>query len=113
LQVKLWRPLTVLAAFFPADAKRVVAARARRWSKVAREDSRLVEDLIDMGGILTGQPAMLENGWPTPALPDAKDRDYQLGRRDMALQLLALMNLTPTQLHSLVKEDAYGPDDHD
>lgn len=82
----------------------------KRWTKAARDEPRLSEDVIRMGGILNGQPAVLDNGFPTPDLPDTQLLAYQAGRRDMALQLLALMSLTPYQLNTLVKEPDHGPE---
>ena len=105
----VWHPLSLIQAFLPFQARREGVRMARRWGKAARDESRLAEDLIRLGGVLAGQPAMLEDGIPTPALPDAQALAYQAGRRDLALQLLALMNLTPTQLNTLAKEPDYGP----
>lgn len=103
----IWSPLTTLAAFLPFGAKREAMRLARRWGKAAKDEPRLPEDLIRLGGVLNGQPALLDNGFPTPALPDAQTLAYQAGRRDMALQLLALMSLTPYQLNDLMKEPDY------
>lgn len=103
----VWHPLTTIVAFLPFAAKREAMGLARRWGKAAKADPRLAEDLIRLGGVLTGQPARLEDGFPTPALPDAQALAYQAGRRDMALQLLALMSLTPYQLNDLMKEPDY------
>lgn len=103
----VWSPLTTIAAFLPKAALWEGARLARRWGKAARAEPRLAEDLIRLGGVLTGQPAILDNGFPSPALPDAQTLAYQAGRRDMALQLLALMSLTPYQLNELMKEPDY------
>lgn len=105
----LWTPLTHLAACLPGHARREAVRMARRWTQAAKADSRLPEDLIRLGNVLTGQPVVVEQGWPQPALPDPQRLAYEAGRRDMALQLLALMSLTPTQLNALVKEPSYDP----
>lgn len=109
----IWDRLSILRGFVPFSARSIALRRARRWSKVAREDGRLAEDLILLGGIMTTQPVDLVDGWPTPALPDAQLLAYQAGRRDMALQLLALMSLTPMELNTLAKEPDYAPPAHD
>jgi hypothetical protein len=111
----IWNPVTILAAVIPGHARREAARMARRWTAAAKADPRLAEDLIRLGNVLAGQPAVLDNGLPTPDLPDAQLLAYQAGRRDMALQVLALMNLTPTQLNALVQEPDYEPPayDHD
>lgn len=108
--MRIWHPLSLIQAFLPFEARREGLRLARRWGKAARDDSRLAEDLIRLGGVLAGQPARLQDGWPTPDLPDTQMLAYQAGRRDLALQLLALMNLTPTELNTLAKEPDYGPD---
>lgn len=106
----LWHPLSLIQAFLPYEARRLGARMAKRWGRAAREEPRLAEDVIRMGGILGGQPAVLADGFPAPDLPDTQLLAYQAGRRDLALQILALMNLTPTQLNTLVKEPDLGPD---
>ena len=109
----IWTPLTILAAAFPFGARRAVIRMSRRWTSAAKADSRLVEDLIAMGGVLAGQPATVTDGWPVPSLPDPQRLAYEAGRRDLALQLLALMSLSPLQLNELAKEPDYGRHDHD
>lgn len=109
----VWTPLTTLAACLPGYARRENAAKVRRWTAAGQKDSRLAEDLITLGGVLQGQPAQIDNGWPTPALPDPTRLAYEAGRRDMALQLLALMSLTPYQLNLLVKEPDYDAPAYD
>lgn len=105
--MSIWHPLSILQAIFPAGAKAELATKARRWRLAAEREPDLVVDLIDLGGVLTGQPARVIDGWPTPALPDAQALAYAAGRRDMALQILALMNLTPSQTQALMKEAQY------
>lgn len=109
----IWDRLSVLKGFVPFAERNIALRRARRWTKVAREDSRLAEDLILLGGIMTTQPAALKDGWPTPELPDGQLLAYQAGRRDLALQLLALMSLTPLELNTLAKEPDYAPPSRD
>ena len=109
----IWNRLSIIHAFLPFEARREGLQMAKRWGRAAREDPRLGEDLIRLGGIMTGAPTVLRDGWPTPNLPDPQQRDYQNGRREMALQLLALMNLTPTDLNKLAQEPDYGPDQND
>lgn len=101
----IWDRLSILQAIFPASQKAELARKVRRWHGIAKDDTRLVIDVIELGGILTGQPALVANGWPTPVLPDPQTLAYAAGRRDMALQILALMNLTPSETQALMKED--------
>ncbi|MDZ7919978.1 hypothetical protein [Rhodoferax sp.] len=103
----IWHPLTILQAIFPSEARRELARVADRWRKAANTTPALAEDLIRLGEVIAPQPARLNEGYPTPALPDAIQLAYAAGRRDMALQLLALMNLTASQTHALMKEQSY------
>lgn len=109
----IWDRLSIIRGFVPFAARAVALRQARRWSLAAREDSRLAVDLIVLGGIMTAQPATLQDGWPSPALPDPQRLAYEAGRRDLALQLLSLMSLTPTELNTLAKEPDYAPPAHD
>lgn len=106
----IWHPLSLIQAFLPFEARRQGTRMARRWGKAATAEPRLAEDLIRLGGVLAGQPAMIEDGFPVPDLPDPQRLAYQAGRRDLALQLLALMNLTPYQLNAMAKEPDLDPD---
>lgn len=105
----IWNRLSLIQAFLPFSARNEAVRMARRWTGAAKNDSHLAEDLIRLGGVLAGQPATLQDGWPSPDLPDPQRLAYEAGRRDMALQLLALMSLTPLQLNTLLKEPDYEP----
>ncbi len=109
----IWNRLSILQGFIPFTARKAAARRARRWTEAARRDAHLAEDLIILGNVLATQPATMQDGWPTPALPDPQRLAYEAGRRDLALQLLALMSLTPAQLATLVKEPDYDPPELD
>ena len=83
-------------------ARADVADKARRWSRAYRAGPDLAIDIIQLGGILTAQP-MQPNGDI-----DARDHGrlaYEAGRRDFAVQLLSLMNLSPFDLNTLMEND--------
>lgn len=105
----IWNRLSVLQGFVPFSQRAQARRRVRRWTGAAQADSRLAIDVITLGGVMAAQPATLQGGWPTPDLPDPQRLAYQAGRRDLALQLLALMSLTPLELNELAKEPDYGP----
>ncbi len=109
----IWNRLSVLQGFVPFSERSLAIRRARRWSEASKRDNRLAEDVIILGGVMTTQPAILDNGFPSASLPDPQLLAYQAGRRDLALQLLALMNLTPNELNTLAKEPDYGQSAHD
>ncbi len=99
----IWDRLSVLRAFFPRRAQ--AQAVGRRWSKVARDDGRLREDVIRMGGLLTMQPVAVQDGIPELEQLDPHRLAYEAGRRDFAIQLLALMGLDHADMNALMMED--------
>jgi len=103
----IWHRLPYLAALFaPAPPNDPKAARcARRWSAAADRDPELAEDLIRLSGLLVTQPVDPASGTALPL--DATRLAYEAGRRDFALQLLAMMQLSPSDLDRLMRD----PDD--
>lgn len=102
----IWNPLHILRGAFavqrPSDLKPI----AHRWAAAAMADDRLCDDLIVLGEIMVAQPARLENGYPTPQLPDPVHLAYLAGKRDLALQLLALTGYKPRNLRNRAMETA-------
>lgn len=95
----IWHKLTFLQALFPS--RRVASEVARRWHRARRDQPELALDLIRMGGVLTAQPVV--DGDVVP--PDPLRLAYEAGRRDFALQLLAMTNLTMHELNSLMEDN--------
>lgn len=89
--------LSVLRSLFPArqPAKDI----SRRWMGAALANPALVQDLIRMGGLLAMQP--VENGELAPI--DPQRLAYEAGRRDLAMQLLAMMTLNPATFTTLLE----------
>lgn len=102
----IFDPISILRArFTERRAARVLAAR---WSAAAARDPELREDIIRLGGLLAQPETRFENGieMRDPIDPYRLARDE--GRRTMALDLLALMNVTPHQLSQMSEvKDAY------
>jgi hypothetical protein len=101
----IWDRLSVIASVFPHSARNEAVRMARRWGAAGAAEARLAEDLIRLGGVLTLQPVTLTDGFPETEPVPVEQLAYQAGRRDLALQLLALMGLTPFELNKLMKED--------
>lgn len=80
---------------------RAVSARSARWQAAALREPRLAEDLIVLGRLLA-MAAQDDDGRfnQTP-----EQLAHEAGRRDMALEVLALMRLTPWQLHQMTESD--------
>ncbi len=97
----IWDKITYLRALFPTKA--AAADVARRWYRARTREPDLAADLIRMGGVLLAQPA----GPDGVGALDANRLAYEAGRRDLALELLAMMQLTIAELNSLM-EDSDG-----
>lgn len=107
---QIWNKLSVLRGLAPTE--RVVAAEiratespsevdlARRWYRARTTTPELVADVIRMGGLLTPQP--MQAGEVLPL--DPYRLAYEAGRRDMALQLCAVMSLTIEELNYLMED---------
>jgi hypothetical protein len=99
----IWNRLTVLRALFPRRAQAIEVAR--RWSKVARDDGRLQQDIIRLGGVLQMQAVTLQDGIPELDQLDPHRLAYEAGRRDFAVQLLALMGTSFEDMNTLMEDD--------
>lgn len=86
--------------FYGYSVDRGSYERGLRWATAADKDPALIEDLIIMGEIIQIGPMDENNTLKATDLELAYDR----GRRDLALDLLAMMNLTPYELNKLMKE---------
>jgi hypothetical protein len=95
----IWNRLDILRAVFPTKA--VAASVSRRWRKIGGEDGRLKEDLIRLGGVLILQP--VQDGEPQPL--DPLRLAYEAGRRDFAMQLLALMGTSFEDMNRMMEDD--------
>lgn len=95
----IWDRITILRVLLPnrAQAHEV----ARRWRSAAQRHPGLTEDLIRLGGVLVLQP--FENG--EPDVKDTARLAYEAGRRDMALQLLAMMTLSTSKMSDLMENN--------
>lgn len=94
--------LGIIRAMFPS--KSVASDVAARWKRAALKDQDLIADVIRMGGVIALQPDTYEQGVPIGAPIDPVRLAYEAGRRDMAVQLVALMGLTNTELQSLMED---------
>lgn len=72
-----------------------------RWQAAANRERSLVADVIRLCGLLTQQPRQDAE----VAAIDPLRLAYEAGRRDLGLELLALMNLTHTELANLMEDN--------
>jgi len=106
--MKIWDKVAILH-FGPFGDARAAAIVARRWWKARARDPELAADLIRLSGVLT--LPRLGNG--APDVTDAQALAFEAGRRDMALQLLAMMQLTHQEMATLMEDNHVSDIDDD
>lgn len=88
-----------------AGTRAAAQAKAHRWQKALVRDPALKSDLIEMGGVLLMPPLRMSGGAPQPASQDLYQCGREAGRRELALQLLALSGLTLDEFSQLMEDD--------
>lgn len=74
---------------------------ARRWNKARLANPELMADVIRLGGVLAAQP--MQAGEVQPL--DPARLSYEAGRRDFALQLLAMMQMSIDEFNLMTERD--------
>lgn len=74
---------------------------ARRWNKARLAYPELMGDVIRLGGVLTAQP--IQGGEVQPL--DPARLSYEAGRRDFALQLLAMMQMSIEEFNLMTERN--------
>lgn len=93
----IWDRLSVFMTLFPRATADQARSVARRWRRAFADEPALAEDLIRLGGVLALTP-------PNPKGPNLEQLAYEAGRRDFALQLLAMGGLSPWQINQMMGE---------
>lgn len=101
--MKLFARIPVLQMLF--SDRRAAASCAARWSKAASKDAELVADVIRLGGILDRATEEYRDGVIVPNPVDPIRMAKEAGRREFAVELLAMMQITPEELRSLTEYD--------
>lgn len=97
----IWQRLPLIRALIPH--KGTAGDTARRWRNARAVAPELAEDVIRFSGLMTMQPARFEDGFSTPELDPAR-LAYEAGRRDLGLQMLALMGVSQTELNAMMED---------
>ncbi|WP_333828284.1 hypothetical protein [Pararhodobacter sp.] len=98
--------LSIFRSIFPD--RRTARTVAARWARAASDQPMLINDLIGMGAVLALQ--LRSNGLPDT---DPQRLAYEAGRRDLALELLAMAGVSRTDLNTLstmMEKDRYETD---
>ncbi|MDF2235379.1 hypothetical protein P2H44_22720 [Albimonas sp. CAU 1670] len=82
--------------------RRTVSARARRWGRAAVADPRLAADVLALGGV---HETTARDGRTGAVVLDPNELAHAAGRRDLALELVALMGVTPFELRELMLQE--------
>lgn len=100
----------VLRLLFAGAARKFAAPVAGRWQRAARAEPNLMRDVIGMGFVLAMQPR-------SEGVPEISPTQlaYDAGRRDLALEILALMGARNDEILKLMEtehehEHAYDDD---
>ena len=105
----IWNRVSIIRWIFrqAPDKQRdpVAGDHARRWRRAFQEAPELAEDLIRLGGVLTLAPARLVEGQAQPDPIDPMRLSYDQGRRDFALELLALGKISIPELNQLLEDE--------
>lgn len=73
---------------------------SRRWARARQSNPELLGDVIRLGGLMVAQP--MQDGEVMPL--DPYRMAYEAGRRDLALQLSAMMALSVSDLNDLMED---------
>lgn len=95
----IWDKIGILRSLFPSRAAALEVSK--RWNSASQKNRALAADLIRLGGVMTLQP--IEQG--EVDITNLQRLAYEAGRRDLALQLLAMMNLTIEDLNTLSEDN--------
>ncbi|SFI60658.1 hypothetical protein [Albimonas pacifica] len=89
--------------------RQAVSRRAARWGRACTAEPRLAADVLALGGVLALGPRD-QTGAPELA---PEHLAYEAGRRELALELVALMGLTPFELREQMMEEHHATQDDD
>lgn len=95
--------MTLLRALFPS---RMAAAEVvGRWVAAQEREPELARDVIRIGRVLARAPVRYIAGIEAPDPIDPIRLAKAEGRREMALDLLAMMQITAAELRDLMEND--------
>jgi len=100
----IFHRIQLLRVIFRNNDK-VAVEYARRWQRAFASDPELAPDLIRLGGIMTMMPVHVRDGDIVPDPIDPLRLAHEQGMRDMALKLLALGGITPTELNKMMEKN--------
>ncbi len=101
--MRIFERMTVLRTLFPE--KRVAREAVHRWTQAVTREPELAGDVIRLGGIMAKAPARYQEGVALPDPVDPYAMAKREGRRELAVELLAMMQVTATEFHKIMEMD--------
>lgn len=99
----IWDRIGILRLLFPS--RRAAGRVAARWVAAAEREPELARDLIRVSGLLALDPRRVAAGVEVLDPVDPIRLARAAGRRELALELLALMKIGPFELSELMEDD--------
>ena len=97
--------LSILKRLFPTP--KAAQDVAGRWQRAAARDPELVQDIIRMGGILAQRTRTFDDDGVEVLSPiDPYRLAEENGRRELAIELLTMMQIDPYQLSKLTEDNS-------
>jgi len=93
--------MAIFRALFPDRA--AAGAVAARWRAARDADPELMGDLIRLGKVLQLQDKIVDADGTALDRTDAAEVMYDRGRRDLAVELVALMGVTDRELAQMME----------
>ena len=82
-------------------SKKAARIRATRWAMASERDPALAADVINMGRVLTLAPVDQADRLAANDIQLA----YEQGRRDLAIELLAMMSINQAEFLQMMEND--------
>jgi hypothetical protein len=95
--------MTVFKVLFPQA--RAAARTARRWQAARLREPLLMADVLALGQVLALQPRQSGTDGTLPVPIDPQRLAYEAGRRDIALELAALMGVSNHELSLMLEKN--------
>lgn len=97
----IWDRLPFIRALIPVKGD--AGEAARRWRNARAVAPELAADVIGFSGLMQMQPTTFDRGFAAVELDPAR-LAYEAGRRDLGLQMLALMGVSQTELNAMMED---------
>ncbi|MEO0859225.1 MAG: hypothetical protein AAFY65_01330 [Pseudomonadota bacterium] len=99
-----WNPIVFVKGLSRSGRER--QRMARRWGLAFETDAKLVDDLVRLGLLIEPEPGYFRApDGQAPSEPTAIDLAMRAGRRELALELLALGRISPTAFVNILEEN--------